>query len=305
MATMAEYECNHCGENDADHLRVIIFDAGSKERYTIPSFPVFTVGLREIKLQFLFDDDNDPDNEEKNEEPIFDGYAKSVPSLDRTFPSLAKVCRGCQNGFFIECEEFARSGISLKDKKLYLDKVFILWKWEWEEKHFTEADGSSSSCSGHITDESEGSDGSKKVEDNETEQHVDDIKHSVVFKCVGVTKNAHSQKLLAEISKKLRNQENVPVRLQPEPTNPKDSCAIVFECDLTSNHTWKPIGYVVREALQDVHLALQRGDIISVQFAWVRYITHWSSSGPGWYCGIIVTKKGLWSKEVVQHRSTI
>ena len=35
------------------------------------------------------------------------------------------------------------------------------------------------------------------------------------------------------------------------------------------------------ELLEDVHDAINAGSIISVQFAWIRYITDWSRSGPG------------------------
>ena len=45
--------CDHCGENTSDHLRITIFNTGSKVQYTIPSSPVFTGGLTKIKLQFL------------------------------------------------------------------------------------------------------------------------------------------------------------------------------------------------------------------------------------------------------------
>lgn len=45
--------------------------------------------------------------------------------------------------------------------------------------------------------------------------------------------------------------------------------------------------------------------IVGIQFDWIRFITHWSRSGPGWYCGIKITKKGDWPKEVVRCASTM
>lgn len=45
------------------------------------------------------------------------------------------------------------------------------------------------------------------------------VTHSVVFKCVGVTKELHSQ-VLAGAAQKLKKQEHVEVRLRTEPTNP-------------------------------------------------------------------------------------
>ena len=44
------------------------------------------------------------------------------------------------------------------------------------------------------------------------------------------------------------------------------------------------IGYVVSELVEEVHSAIDSGTILSVEFAWVRYITDWSRSGPGFFC---------------------
>ena len=129
------------------------------------------------------------------------------------------------------------------------------------------------------------------------------IMHSVIFKCVGVTKDNHLQEILAMAAQKLKKQEQVDVRLRKEPNNPKDSRAIAFECKLTSK--WERIGYVVKEALDSVHHEMDTDHINSVQFAWIKFITHWSRSGPGWYCGIKITKRGEWPKEVVQCASTV
>ena len=68
---------------------------------------------------------------------------------------------------------------------------------------------------------------------------------------------------------------------------------------------WERIGYIVKEALDSLHEAIEANNIISVKFEWIRYITYWSSSGSGWYCGINIARKGLWLKEVVRCKSTI
>ena len=125
------------------------------------------------------------------------------------------------------------------------------------------------------------------------------ITHSVVFKCIGVTKDAMAQQTL-ERAYDLISQ--VPVELKPEPHNPKDSKAIAFMCRLDE----KPyrIGYVVREALSDVHEAIASNSIVSVEFAWVKYLTTWTISGPGWFAGIKITRNGSWSNVVVRSGST-
>uniref|UniRef100_A0A1X7UYH9 Uncharacterized protein n=1 Tax=Amphimedon queenslandica TaxID=400682 RepID=A0A1X7UYH9_AMPQE len=64
-----------------------------------------------------------------------------------------------------------------------------------------------------------------------------------------------------------------------EPYNPRDSKALAFVCKIgDKEHT---IGYVVSELLDEVHRAINRHDIVSVELSWVRYITDWTKSGPG------------------------
>ena len=42
-------------------------------------------------------------------------------------------------------------------------------------------------------------------------------------------------------------------------------------------------GYVVSQLVEEVHSAIDSGNTISLEFAWVRYITDWSRSGPGFF----------------------
>lgn len=58
------------------------------------------------------------------------------------------------------------------------------------------------------------------------------------------------QKLLEELAEKLRNEEAVSVRVNPEPDNPFDSNADAFQTPV--NGKWINIGYVVREAAPHV-----------------------------------------------------
>ena len=122
--------------------------------------------------------------------------------------------------------------------------------------------------------------------------------HTVVFKCVGVTKNTDSQTALRTARQRIQT-ESYPVKLVPEPTNIKDSKAIAFHCKIGCR--WIRIGYVVTEILDEVHAALQNNCILDVKFAWIKYIT---LSGPGYFAGISVTKKGKWPCKVVKYKST-
>ena len=119
---------------------------------------------------------------------------------------------------------------------------------------------------------------------------------------MGTNKTVQSQEILAESARRLKKGEPLEIRLRVESNNPKDSRAIAFDCKLESD--WKLVGYVVHEALDGVHYAIDKGLIVSVAFDWIRFITHWSHSGPGWYCGIRISRKGEWPKEIVQCSST-
>ena len=44
---------------------------------------------------------------------------------------------------------------------------------------------------------------------------------------------------------------------------------------------WERIGYVVQEAFDDVHKAMEHDRILNVQFDWVKFFVHYKS--PGWY----------------------
>ena len=111
------------------NLRVMVFSAGAVIEYTVPSFPVFTVEIREMKYQFVVDDE-----QESND--IYDGYLNTDGSMSMSLPSpaLAKVCWGYKYGFFIDNEEFERSDVPFlpAGRNLFLRKVIVMWKWEWE-----------------------------------------------------------------------------------------------------------------------------------------------------------------------------
>ena len=81
----------------------------------------------------------------------------------------------------------------------------------------------------------------------------------------------------------LRNAgQEILCRLQPEPEKPFDSLAIAFRCEVDSS--WHTIGYVVKEALDDVHETILAKKITAVSFDWVKFIIYWRT--PGWYAGI-------------------
>ena len=102
--------------------------------------------------------------------------------------------------------------------------------------------------------------------------------HTVTFKCIGAVQDKNCQIVLRDVSEILRQGRNVDLKLECEPSNPYDSKAIMFICKLED---WKKIGYVVNEALSDVHQALSENSITSIRFAWVKYKVQWKT--PGFY----------------------
>lgn len=173
--------------------------------------------------------------------------------------------------------------------------VFIIWDWLWESYSSDEDEDTDSYDDTQLIDDEL---------DDEPEQTYPDTGafHSVIFKCIGANKDVISQETLERASGLMSHHENVRVEIKPEPHNPKDSQAIAFMCHLDG----KPyrIGYVVREVLADVHDAIATNSIISVKFEWIKYITSWTVSGPGWFAGIKITRKGQWSNNVIKSAST-
>ena len=92
---------------------------------------------------------------------------------------------------------------------------------------------------------------------------------------------------------------NIPVKLQPEPNNPIDSKAIAFMCKVEND--WERIGYVVQEALDDVHEAINTNKILGVSFQWIKFIVYFKT--PGWYAGIKITRSGEWSNAVLRSQA--
>ncbi len=201
------------------------------------------------------------------------------------------------------------------------DAVLIIWKWKRSQNPEYEGD-----IEGDGDDDEDGFNGNEDgiesdedcIEDDEGDE--DDIEededfsedltggipcipHTIVFKCIGATKDAQSQAALCAARDRMSNGWTVAVRMRPEPTNIVDSQAIMFECELDGK--WKKIGYVVRNILSEVHTVMGANLITSVQFKCVKYVTHWSKSGPGYYAGISVTKNGPWDNKVKLFQSTL
>lgn len=199
----------------------------------------------------------------------------------------------------------ANRAIDMEGAYLFDDGVFVIWNWRWLEPTNDEQIGSESLDGDKDDSETEcDPEVGEDIRDGEEDSRLESDEHvtyTEVFKCIGASRDPNCQEVLASASQQLKK-GNVEVQLRLEPENPFDSRAVEFVCKV--DNQWKRIGYVVREALDAVHDAMNKKTITSVEFGWVKYLLHWSRSGPGWYAGISITKKGQWPAEVVRCSST-
>jgi len=114
------------------------------------------------------------------------------------------------------CQLFSGSAGDLGDYKLFGgDKVFVLWNWIWVgDSSLTPPVNSPTSSL-----ESPPNDCSTSEDDG-----IPAITHTIIFKCIGVTKEQKYQDTLKYAKKKL--DDELPMKLQPEPDNKKDSNAL-------------------------------------------------------------------------------
>ena len=188
--------------------------------------------------------------------------------------------------------------INISSLELPASGACILWEWEWTEEWTHPGEEGIDSEVQVIRCESESEAAS---ESSERETQLDaSMTHTVTFKCIGSNHSSAFQTALKAITECAGDE--VPVMIYPEPDNPVDSEAIAFRAKISGK--WHTIGYVVREALPHVHMALRGNKITSVEFSWVKYMVQWTRSGPGYYAGINVTTKGKWPPEVVRSAST-
>ena len=159
-----------------------------------------------------------------------------------------------------------------------------------EDEETSESEESSDSDDDNRNFSSSGSCSDSDIDDLPT------ITHTVVFKCIGSSKELHYQEILALAAKKLKEGETVPVQLQKEPHNPADANAVAIMCKVCDQ--WERIGYVVREALGAVHDAIDNNTIVYIQFSWVKYIVYFKNRG--WYAGVTICKQGKWPQCVLQ-----
>jgi len=106
--------------------------------------------------------------------------------------------------------------------------------WEWEDCSEDDDDRGDSVVAPLSQDEHDAQDSS------DSEDVVPNITHTVIFKCIGATKEHRYQELLGLAKQKKIAGETVPVKLEKDPSNPIDSQAIAFVCK--ADKEWERIG---------------------------------------------------------------
>ena len=169
-----------------------------------------------------------------------------------------------------------------------------MWKWDWATQNPTP---SFSECL-------DVDDGDKETNDCEESHQTGNtsVVDTVRFKVIGATRDKKHQDALEAANEAVRSGEEVHVSLKKEPKNPVDSMAIALMCYVQKK--WQRIGYIVREALDDVHEAISDNSIKAVKLAWVKFRIDIHGSGPGFYAGVDITRQGKWSSAVHASAST-
>jgi hypothetical protein len=181
----------------------------------------------------------------------------------------------------------------------FKDDIFVAYEWEWIETPDDAIIQADPNSPGDKLD-ADAPSADEPEDDSVVVPGSDPVVHCVTFKCIGATKNPDQQAALKSAWELMQDEKKVPVKLDPEPNNPYDAKAIAFICFVEGR--WQRIGYIVREAVDDVHRAMRDGDIMQVEFSWIKFLL---SSGIGYYAGINITKHGEWSPEVVASSSKI
>jgi len=137
--------------------------------------------------------------------------------------------------------------------------VFVMWKWTWVEldEDLMDSETNPSLCGSDVNSLDD------LQSDESTMEEVPTITQSVIFKCIGAHKERQYQDTLAIVNNEITKGIAVPMRLQPESVNPVDSNSIAFVCQVVP-HQWEQIGYVVKEACNNIHEAMNQNKILSV-----------------------------------------
>ena len=68
---------------------------------------------------------------------------------------------------------------------------------------------------------------------------------------------------------------------------------------------WHTFGYVVTELLEEVHGAIVQHEVIKTTFKTIKCMFTCTRCDHGFYAAVNITRKGLWSSQVIKHANII
>ncbi|XP_065902857.1 uncharacterized protein [Dysidea avara] len=177
-----------CSEKDDV---IMVTAVGDSFMYIIPSFDVFSIELRPVKIKGY--------SIRRKETLTYDLFIRSHSSLDREYPSKLTI----KDVTIIKEDEF---NIIRDTSTLHLPPqgVMVIMKWEWHDElphdaqHYDpdEIDHVSETSSEDLAALNPGIDSDVTDDDITDDGLEDNVTHTVTFKCIGVTCNQQYEKVL-------------------------------------------------------------------------------------------------------------
>ncbi|KXJ08396.1 hypothetical protein AC249_AIPGENE15539 [Exaiptasia diaphana] len=128
------------------------------------------------------------------------------------------------------------------------------------------------------------------------------ITHTLPFKVIGVAHSLTTQDHLEKAMEKMREPDNnVQLRIVPEPDNEKDKNAISVQVNFSDE--WHHVGYIASELTGYVHNILQSDLLISSQIQHIKFRVHFYR--PGFYMKLLLTRQGSWEPFVLQRSKQV
>ena len=110
----------------------------------------------------------------------------------------------------------------------------MFWQWEWiNDSQLDEGDGDDASHTSIIVIPETSDEEEEDEEDSQADLNISPLQvvitHSIVFKCIGYTKENRYQETLCHAAQCMAKDEDIPCIVEPELSNPVDEKAIAFK----------------------------------------------------------------------------
>jgi len=88
--------------------------------------------------------------------------------------------------------------VNIDNCQIYDNKVFVMWNWTWLDESLSDGEDSSDENVAELSDEH-----NDEHDDDDTDNSIPAITHSVVFKCMGSTKEHEYEEATCLAKKKV------------------------------------------------------------------------------------------------------